>query len=145
MTTGPVPTIVSTEMDLELVLTGERSVTVSALLDYDVSEPYSVRATFRTSEGNVLWVFARELLAEGLHKPAGNGDVAIWPSRTHGDDVLCISLSSPSGQALMEAKRSDIQGFLQRTYAVAPEGTEGTFLDIDGLIDELLKEEGTTF
>lgn len=142
MTTGPLPTIVSTEMDLKLVLTADRSITVNALMDYAAHEPYSVRATFRTSEGDVNWVFARELLAAGLRKPAGEGDIAIWPSKNLDGDVVCISLSSPSGQAMMEAKRSDIDEFLARTYTVVPAGTEGAMLDIDSLIDRLLDEDG---
>lgn len=144
MATRPVPMIVSTQMDLNLVLTAERTVTVCALLDYAVDEPYSVRATFRTSEGDVRWVFARDLLSDGLTKPAGDGDIAVWPSRTRDRDVLCISLSSPSGSALMEANRSDIEDFLARTYQVAPVGAESAFLDIDELIDRLLDEDGST-
>ncbi len=142
MTTGPLPTIVTTEINLKLVLTADRSVTVLALMDYAAHEPYSVRATFRTSEGDVNWVFARDLLAEGLRKPAGVGDIAVWPSRNSSGDVFCLSLSSPSGQALMEAPRSEVEGFLARTYTVVPAGSEGGMIDIDSLIDRLLEEGG---
>ncbi|NQU36531.1 MAG: SsgA family sporulation/cell division regulator [Actinobacteria bacterium] len=134
------PTIVTTEMDLKLVLTAERSVSVLALLDYAAHEPYSVRATFRTSEGDVNWVFARDLIAEGLRKPAGDGDIAMWPSKTDGRDVLCISLSSPSGQALMEAPRDVIDEFMARSYNVVPAGSESSLIDMDSLIDRLLEE-----
>ena len=114
MTTGPLPTIVTTEMNLKLVLTAERSVTVLALFDYAAHEPFSVRATFRTSEGDVNWVFARDLLAEGLRKPVGDGDIAVWPSKNASGDIFCLSLSSPSGQALMEAPREQIEEFLMQ-------------------------------
>ncbi len=144
MTTGPLPTIVSTEMDLKLVLTADRSVSVLALLDYAAHEPYSVRATFRTSEGDVNWVFARELIAEGLRKPAGDGDIAMWPSKTDGHEVLCISLSSPSGQALMEAPREIIEDFLARSYTIVPVGSESALIDMDSLIDRLLEDGGPT-
>lgn len=142
MTTGPLPTIVTTEMNLKLVLTAERSVTVLALLDYAAHEPFSVRATFRTSEGDVNWVFARDLLAEGLRKPAGDGDIAVWPSKNASGDIFCLSLSSPNGQALMEAPRDAIEEFLMRTYTVVPAGSESGMIDIDGLIDRLLEEGG---
>ena len=144
MTTGPLPTIVTTELEMTLVLTAERSVMVTALLDYSAHEPYSVRATFRTSEGDVNWIFARELLAEGLRGPAGDGDVAVWPSRTDGRDVLCISLSSPSGRAMLEAARTDIEEFLARTYTVVPMGSEAALIDFDGLIERLLSDGGPT-
>ncbi len=140
MTTGPLPTIVTTEINLKLVVTAERSVTVLALLDYAAHEPYSVRATFRTSEGDVNWVFARELLAEGLRKPAGDGDIAVWPSKNSSGDVFCLSLSSPNGQALMEAPRDEIEEFLMRTYTVVPAGSESGMIDIDRLIDQLLED-----
>jgi hypothetical protein len=142
MTTGPLPTIVTTEMDLKLVLTAERSVSVLALLDYAAHEPFSVRATFRTAEGDVNWVFARELIADGLRKPAGDGDIAMWPSKTDGREVLCISLSSPSGQALMEAPREVIEDFLARSYTVVPSGSESSLIDMDSLIDRLLEDGG---
>jgi len=129
-------------MDLKLVLTAERSVSVLALLDYSAHEPYSVRTTFRTSEGDVNWVFARELIAEGLRKPAGDGDIAMWPSKTDGREVLCISLSSPSGQALMEAPREGIEDFLARSYTVVPVGSESSLIDMDSLIDRLLEDSG---
>lgn len=142
MTTGPLPTIVTSQMNLRLVLTAERSVSVLALLDYAAHEPYSVRATFRTSDGDVNWVFARDLLAEGLRKPTGDGDIAVWPSKTDGRDVLCLSLSSPSGQALMEAPRDEIEDFLTRTYTVVPAGSESAMIDMDSLIERLLEDGG---
>lgn len=142
MTTGPLPTIVSSQMNLRLVLTAERSVSVLAILDYAAHEPYSVRATFRTSDGDVNWVFARDLLAEGLRKPAGDGDIAVWPSKSDDIDVLCLSLSSPSGQALMEAPRAEVEDFLTRTYTVVPAGSESSLLDMDLLIERLLEDGG---
>ncbi|MFT6565186.1 MAG: hypothetical protein ACJAY5_001953 [Actinomycetes bacterium] len=129
-------------MDLKLVLTAQRSVSVLALLDYSAHEPYSVRATFRTSDGDVNWVFARELIAEGLRKPAGDGDIAMWPSKTNDREVLCLSLSSPSGQALMEAPRDVIEEFLARSYRVVPLGSESALIDMDLLIDRLLDSGG---
>ncbi len=142
MTTGPLPTIVTTAMDFKLVLTAERSVSVPALFDYAAHEPFSVRATFRTSEGDVNWVFARELLAGGLRKPTGEGDIAVWPSKSNGHDVLCLSLSSPSGQALMEAPFEEVEDFLARAFTVVPAGSEGAMLDMDSLIDRLLDDGG---
>ncbi len=144
MTTGPLPTIVRTEFDMTLVLTAERCVMVTALLDYSAHEPYSVQCTFRTSEGDVNWVFARELLAEGLRSPSGDGDVAMWPSRSGGRDVLCISLSSPNGRAMVEARSGDIEEFLARTYTIVPAGSEAALIDFDGLIERLLSDSGPT-
>lgn len=143
MNTGPLPTIVSTQVEFRLVLAADRSVMVNASLDYAAHEPFSVRATFRTSDGDVNWVFARDLLADGLRGPAGSGDVTVWPSNNQGRDVMCLSLSSPSGQAMLEANRTDIDEFLTRTYTVVPVGCESTQIDIDALIDRLLDDGAT--
>ncbi len=72
-------------------------------LRYDTADPYAVHATFHTgAEETVEWVFARDLLAEACTGP-GTGDVRVWPSRSHGQGVVCIALSSPEGEALLEA------------------------------------------
>jgi hypothetical protein len=53
---------------------------------------------------------------------------------------VCIALRSPSGQALLEAPAADIHEFLERSYDVVPVGSESDFLDLDGLIRDLLGE-----
>ncbi len=92
-------TTVSCELHLRLVVSSESSLPVPpAGLRYDTADPpYAVHATFHTgAEETVEWVFARDLLAEGgLHRPTGTGDVRVWPSRSHGQGVVCIALSSP--------------------------------------------------
>ena len=76
-------TTVSCELHLRLVVSSESSLPVPAGLRYDTADPYAVHATFHTgAEETVEWVFARDLLAEGLHRPTGTGDVRVWPSRT---------------------------------------------------------------
>ena len=73
-------TTVSCELHLRLVVSSESSLPVPAGLRYDTADPYAVHATFHTgAEETVEWVFARDLLAEGLHRPTGTGDVRVWP------------------------------------------------------------------
>jgi hypothetical protein len=76
-------------------------------------------------------VFARELLSEGLQRPTGNGDVRVWPSRSHGQGVVCIALSSPEGEALLEAPARALESFLRRTNNAVMPGTEHRFYDLD--------------
>src|ERR671933_682397 len=67
-------TTVSCELHLRLVVSSESSLPVPAGLRYDTADPYAVHATFHTgAEETVEWVFARDLLAEGLHRPTGTG------------------------------------------------------------------------
>ena len=129
---------VRADLDLRLVLGGDRSVTVPATLSYASHEPFAVSAVFRTSDGDVAWVFGRDLLEDGMSASVGEGDVVVWPSTTHGDRVICLSLASPSGSALLEADHDAVQAFLDDSYRLVPMGSEGTMLDLDSELAALL-------
>lgn len=137
---GQVPHPVTCELDLRLVVAGESSLPVSVELRYDAGDPYAVHATFRTGEEPVRWVFARDLLAEGVTRPVGDGDVRVWPSRERGLDVVLVGLSSPDGAALLEAPAALLVEYLRRTYACVPEGRESVHLDLDSAIERLFDE-----
>ncbi len=87
----------------------------------------------------VEWIFARDLLAEGLDRVAGDGDVRVWPSTAAHRDVLNLALSSPFGQAHFEAPLTALTGFLLRTFEVIPAGREGEFIDIEGELNDMLR------
>jgi hypothetical protein len=87
----------------------------------------------------VEWIFARDLLAEGLDSVTGDGDVRVWPSAADHRDVLNLALSSPFGEAHFEAPLTALTGFLLRTFEVVPAGREGEFIDIDGELDDMLR------
>jgi hypothetical protein len=130
---------VTCDLDVNLVGPDEDVVAVPVALHYDITDPYAVRSTFHTGQGDgVRWVFARELLAEGMRTPAGDGDVRVWPSVTRGRPVVCIGLRSPDGAALLEAPASTVQSFLAKTFVLVPEGDETRLLDVDGAISLLL-------
>jgi hypothetical protein len=66
------------------------------------------------------------------------GDVRVWPSSETGVDVVYVSLSSPEGEALLEAPARELSMFLKRTYVAVPAGSESAYLDIDGALANLL-------
>lgn len=133
---------VTSELRLRLLVSGDSSLTIPAVLRYDTSDPHAVHATFYTGENETVdWVFARELLAEGLRQPSGFGDVRVWPSRSQGSEVVCVSLSSPEGHALLEAPAEDLRVFLNRTYVTVPPGIEHQYLDLDSELVALLEGE----
>jgi len=137
MSTRPAP--VATELELRLVVPGTASVPVAAGLCYDAGDPYAVHVTFRTrGAADVSWTFARQLLTDGVSTPAGEGDVSVWPSRTSGRPVVCLSLSSPSGRALFEVPLDRLVEFLTNTYAAVPTGCESEHIDLDGELAALL-------
>ncbi|MFF6777826.1 SsgA family sporulation/cell division regulator [Streptomyces sp. NPDC012637] len=131
--------VVERELELKLVLSPERSIPVPARLAYRVDDPYAVHITFHVgSEHPVNWTFARELLVEGVFRPCGHGDVRIWPTKVEGRNVILMALSSPDGDALLEAPSAQVSAWLERTLRAVPPGTESEQLGIDDGLAELL-------
>ncbi|MER7663028.1 SsgA family sporulation/cell division regulator [Streptomyces sp. NPDC096193] len=131
--------VVERELELKLVLSPERSVPVPARLTYRTDDPYAVHVTFHVgSESPVKWTFARELLVEGVFRPCGHGDVRVWPTKVDGRNVVLMALSSPDGDALLEAVATVVSAWLERTLRVVPPGSESERLGIDDGLAELL-------
>ncbi|WP_351232942.1 SsgA family sporulation/cell division regulator [Streptomyces sp. NPDC002133] len=132
-------TVVERELELKLVLSPERSTPVPARLAYRTADPYAVHITFHIgSEHPVNWTFARELFVEGIFRPCGHGDVRIWPTKVEGRSVILVALSSPDGDALLEAPAAQVSAWLERTLRAVPPGAESQQLGIDDALAELL-------
>ncbi|MFD7612195.1 SsgA family sporulation/cell division regulator [Streptomyces sp. NPDC059828] len=132
-------TVVERELELKLVLSPEQSVPVPARLTYRTADPYAVHITFHIgSEHPVDWAFARELLVEGVFRPSGHGDVRIWPTKVDERSVILIALTSPDGDALLEAPAAQVAAWLERTLRAVPPGTEAERFGIDDVLAELL-------
>ncbi|MEU6682647.1 SsgA family sporulation/cell division regulator [Streptomyces sp. NPDC046832] len=132
-------TVVERELELQLVLSPERRVAVPARLGYLSDDPYAVHVTFHIdSRHPVHWMFARELLVEGVFRPCGQGDVRVWPTKTEGRGVVLMALSSPDGDALLEAPAAAVSAWLERTLRVVPPGTEDEQLGLDDELAQLL-------
>ncbi|MFE9928480.1 SsgA family sporulation/cell division regulator [Streptomyces sp. NPDC005533] len=116
-------------------------VPLQARLSYDGEDPYVVQATFLDGPTVLArWHFDRQMLAEGLHRPVGEGEVTFSPHTGPGGDEIRVSLRShgADGQAnaVLFVQARALAEFLERTYAVIGPGEE--VLDLDGLLDELL-------
>lgn len=134
-----IPLNVSRALTLELIDAGGAATRLDAVLAYDVSDPYAVAVSFTVTDATVRWVFARSLLATGTFEPVGEGDVQVWPSlNARGQAVTVIELSSPEGEALMQARSDEVCEFLRRTEALVALGAETTYIDIDDTISRLL-------
>lgn len=129
---------VEAAVQLRLVVADADAVPLPVNLRYSATDPYAVRAVFSGDGMEVEWVFARDLLRQGLSTPTGDGDVHVWPSWGTGRELLMISLTSPDGQAVLEAGADDVRSFLDRTAAVVPDGQESEFLDLDAALTRLL-------
>jgi Streptomyces sporulation and cell division protein, SsgA len=132
-------TVVERELQLGLVLSHERSVPVPARLGYRTDDPYAVHITFHIdSDQPVSWTFARELLVEGVFRPCGHGDVRVWPTKAAGRSLVLIALSSPGGDALLEAPAAPVSAWLERTLRLVPPGSETRRLGLDDGLAALL-------
>ncbi|MFB7589541.1 SsgA family sporulation/cell division regulator [Streptomyces sp. NPDC056169] len=132
-------TTVERELELKLVLSPERAVPVPARLAYRTDDPYAVHITFHVGTDHpVNWTFARELLVEGVFRACGHGDVRIWPTKVDGRSVVLMALSSPDGDALLEAPSAQVSAWLERTLRAVPPGTESERLGMEDGLAELL-------
>ena len=129
---------VEASVQLRLVVADADAVPLPVSLRYSAADPYAVRAVFSGDGMEVEWVFARDLLRTGLSTPIGDGDVHVWPSWGTGRELVMISLTSPDGQAVLEASADDVRTFLDRTAAVVPDGEESLYLDLDAAVIRLL-------
>jgi hypothetical protein len=120
---------------------------VPALLCYDAADPFAVRIAFGdVAEGDevddgITWLLSRELLQAGLDRPAGDGDVRLWPARGAGDG-LYLHLRAPSGEALFEVSRASVAAFLRGTESLVPLGEESARLALDAELHVLLSGGG---
>ncbi|WP_329163488.1 SsgA family sporulation/cell division regulator [Streptomyces sp. NBC_01717] len=132
-------TVVERELELRLVLSPERSIPVPARLTYRTEDPYAVHITFHIgTDYPVDWTFARELLVDGVFRSSGHGDVRIWPTKIQRRSIICVALTSPDGDALLEAPSAAVAAWVERTLRLVPPGTETERLGIDAGLAELL-------
>ncbi|MGW0475112.1 SsgA family sporulation/cell division regulator [Streptomyces coeruleorubidus] len=132
-------TVVEGELEMKLVLSPQRRIPVPARLGYVTDDPYAVHVTFHIDSAHpVHWTFSRDLLVEGVFRPCGRGDVRVWPAKAEGRGVVLVALSSPDGDALLEAQSAQVSAWLERTLRVVPPGTEGEQLGLDDELDQLL-------
>ena len=134
---------VSTELELRLVVPGGPSLPVLAGLRYQADDPWAVRVTFQTGaeeDATVEWMFARQLLTDGVSGTVGEGDIRVWPAMSGGERVINLAMASPSGSALFEIDRDELVEFLQQTYLAVPTGSEGEVVDLDAELALLLED-----
>lgn len=129
---------VEVAVELRLLITDADAVSIPVALKYSKTDPYAVTVAFGGDGLSVQWVFGRDLLTDGQKQPVGVGDVRVWPGARRDDDTLFISLSSPDGQAVLQAKIADIRGFLNQTYDVIRPGEETKHVDLDAGLAHLL-------
>ncbi|NBE56307.1 SsgA family sporulation/cell division regulator [Streptomyces boluensis] len=134
-------TVIEQAVEARLVATAPRVPTIPATLLYDPRDPYAVDMAFpapATLEGvDVSWTFARELLASGIERPTGEGDVRVRP---YGYDRTVLEFHAPEGTAIVHVRTGELRRFLERAAALVPAGHEHLHLDMDGDLAELMRD-----
>lgn len=132
-------TVIEQAVQARVVASAAFMPTVQAVLRYDLGDPYALRVDFPASatlEGtDVTWTFGRELLAQGLETPSGEGDVRVRP---YGYGRTVLEFHAPEGMAVVHMRTLELRDFLARTAALAPLGAELLSADLDHCLAELM-------
>lgn len=108
---------------------------------YDPTDPWAVTMDIATpgtlplTRNWTRWHFSRDLLAEGLDRLAGDGDVRVFPDEVN--TTVWVELFSPSGHAYVVFGRADIEKVLERIESLVEPGTEHRHVDWDSEWEKL--------
>lgn len=135
------PATVTRPVDAQLRISDNCSVSFPTQLHYDVKDPYAVTVTFLVDDDEeVEWVFARDLLKDGLHRQAGDGDVMVRPaSQGHSAEAeVELVLAAPGGHARVMLPAETLAAFLRASHDVVPPGAEPEHLNVETAILQIL-------
>ncbi|MEU9100977.1 SsgA family sporulation/cell division regulator [Streptomyces sp. NPDC048361] len=121
---------------------GAERVPVVTQLTYEADDPFAVGLRFELQEDiAVVWTIERDLLAQGLHRAMGDGDVRVAPRTVDGRREARIELAGCGldgawGCAVFSAWEPAVRHFLEKTYEIVPPGREQ--VDVDAFLTEIL-------
>ncbi|MFG2721237.1 SsgA family sporulation/cell division regulator [Streptomyces sp. NPDC048416] len=127
---------------MNLEAEGAARVPVVTQLTYEPDDPFAIGVCFELQEDiAVMWRIERDLLAQGLHRAIGDGDVRVAPQVVAGRREARIELAGCGldgawGCAVFSAWEPALRHFLDKTYEVVPPGQEE--VDVDAFLTEVL-------
>jgi hypothetical protein len=108
---------------------------VDADLRYDSADPYAVRLSLHADRGGTVdWIFARDLLADGVFRRAGIGDVVVEPIHASRADYVRITLRTGTNRFHAQLPARAVLSFVQRTESIVRLGAEARHVDLDSLV-----------
>ncbi len=115
---------------------GNQGVITPVTLIYNADEPWEIAFAFHGLASDIVWKIDRVILAEGLMKPSGEGDVHVRPNpHRKGEIIIVLSDGKVWSETMWNA--SEIAYFLDHTYEIVPAGEEK--YDWDTTIQQLLE------
>jgi hypothetical protein len=111
---------------------------IAAEFRYDPTDPLAVSLAIGVEcPTPVVWVFGRDLLAEGVNQRCGEGDITIEPASDLDSRDIRFTLATDR-LATMTASRDKIVEFLVESFTVVASGCEVDRLGVDVEIAALL-------
>ncbi|MET9627051.1 SsgA family sporulation/cell division regulator [Lentzea sp. NPDC006480] len=107
---------------------------VETELLYQSEDPYAVTMRFHAGGAVATWIMGRDLLIEGMTKPAGLGDVRLRP---HASRTLVLELISDRHVTVFRLPTGTLRKFLDASYRLVPPGAEN--FDADAFLDTVLR------
>jgi hypothetical protein len=130
-------TRVTHEVLAHVIVDDQPPTPIPSELRYDPSDPHAVCLSVGAPARDAVdWVFARALLAEGTCRPVGLGDVLVSP-RQH---WVRVTVRSRAGSATLDMAACTVAGFLRHTNRLVPPGTEERYVDLEGVIAQLVAD-----
>jgi hypothetical protein len=128
---------VTTPLTLSVsAITGDAE--LSGELRYDPNDPLAVSLAIGVECGEpVVWVFGRDLLADGVSHATGEGDITIEPASDMDSREIRITLATDC-LATMIAPRDKVVEFLVASFTAVASGCELDRIDFDAEIAALL-------
>ncbi|GHB68311.1 sporulation-specific cell division protein SsgB [Streptomyces viridiviolaceus] len=135
--------VIALTLTTTLVLGRDRTAPLPVCFRYDRQQPFAVLLELPEPGGlgSARWVFSRDLLQSGLHRPSGEGDVRVWPPCCCNDrpDVRMM-LRDGSASALLDVPVQPLREWLVSTWEAVPPGDENALIDWDSVTEALLGE-----
>jgi len=140
LTSQPISPVLEQHVTLRGLNSRAGSVELDAVFEYDSRDPFAVWITFGSGAAGIRWAMSRQLLAQGLTDPAGEGDLRLRPSLDDdGSGVVVFEFHSPDGRFVARASTRELYRFLTRTLAMVPFGSESAHFDVDAVIADLMR------
>lgn len=94
-----------------------RQCRIPALLAFDPADPLVVRLTLTSGDQVAVWHLSRQLLADAMVRPSGEGDVQAHVAQ---GSWLVLRLSSPAGESMQRCCVTTVWEFLEITFNSCP-------------------------